>query len=115
MVDDYNLLGLGELTSQVTNVKVSLWGAEVLLECVYDPTGNRLPYQLTFQECREIRWDVHDSEAAQDLEADLIGISLGEDAHRKPAVIHTDIFEISLLYGSFSLHQPKKPHSYRRL
>lgn len=107
MVDDYNLLGLGKLTSLVTNVNVSLWGAEVLLECVYDPTGNRLPYKLTFRDCREIRWDVHDPEAVSDLEADLIGISLGEDAHQKPAVIHTDIFEISVLYGSFSLHNQK--------
>lgn len=72
MVDDYNLLGLGKLTSLVTNVNVSLWGAEV-----------------------------------SDLEADLIGISLGEEAHQKPAVICTDIFEISVLYSSFSVHNQK--------
>ena len=29
---DYNLLDLGGLTSLVTNVKVSLWGNEVLIE-----------------------------------------------------------------------------------
>jgi len=34
-----------------------------------------------------------------------LGISLGESAHRKPAVITTDIFEISILYGSFRIHK----------
>jgi hypothetical protein len=35
----------------------------------------------------------------------LIGFHLGEDAHRTAALIHTDIFEISILYGSFSIHK----------
>ena len=60
MADDYNLLGLGGLTSLVTNVNVCWWGNEVLVECLYDPTGDRLPYSLLFKDCREIRWDVHD-------------------------------------------------------
>ena len=30
---------------------------------------------------------------------------MGEPEHRKPAVITTDIFEISILYGSFSIHK----------
>jgi hypothetical protein len=44
-------------------------------------------------------------EDVKDPEADLIGIHLGENAHRKAALIHTDIFEISILYGSFSIHK----------
>jgi hypothetical protein len=28
-----------------------------------------------------------------------------KNAHRKAALIHTDIFEISILYGSFSIHK----------
>ena len=106
MPDDYDLLRLGGLTSLVTGVKVALWGNQVSLECVYDPTGNRLPYVLIFQDCCDTRWTVHDDEEVHELEADLIGISLGEEAHRKPAVIHTDIFEISILYGSFKLQKP---------
>lgn len=105
MVDNYNLLGLGELTSLVTNVKVSMWGAEVLVECLYDPTGDRLPYSLIFKDCRDIGWNVHDEEEVGEPLADLIGIHFGEDAHRKPAVIHTDIFEVSILYGSFRVEK----------
>ncbi len=105
MADEYNLLGLGELTSLVTNVKVSRWGAEVLVECLYDPMGDRIPYSLIFKDCREIGWNVHDEEEVGEPLADLIGIHLGEDAHRKPAVIHTDIFEIAILYGSFRVEK----------
>ncbi|MBO3463704.1 hypothetical protein G7B40_017095 [Aetokthonos hydrillicola Thurmond2011] len=105
MPDDYALLNLGGLTSLIKNVKVSRWGTMVAFECIYDPTGERSPYILVFEDCREIKWNVHDPEEAEDVEADLFGIHLGENAHRKPALIHTDIFEISLLYGKFHLQK----------
>ncbi|MGL5058879.1 MAG: hypothetical protein ACRC62_02770 [Microcoleus sp.] len=108
MADDYELLNVGGLTSLVTNVNVSLWGNEVVIECIYDPTGDRDPYSLVFQDCRLITWEVHDEEEIQEIEADLIGIHLGEGAHRKAALIHTDIFEISILYGSFSVRKGEK-------
>ena len=111
MPDDYNLLNVGGLTSLVTNVNVSLWGNKVVLECIYDPTGDRSPYSLVFQDCRLITWEVHDEEEIQEPEADLIGFHLGEDAHRKAALIHTDIFEISILYGSFSVNKAEKFYS----
>ena len=102
--DDYNLLGLGGLTSLVTTIKVSLWGNEVLIECVYNPE-ERFPYVLAFKDCRDIRWTVHDEEEVGELEAEFLGICLGQSAHRKPAVLTTDIFEVSILYGSFSIHK----------
>lgn len=104
MADDYHLLGLRGLTSLITNVKVSLWGNEVLFECLYNPE-NPSPYGMVFKDCREIKWDVHDSEEVQDPLADLIGFHLGKDNHQEPALIYTDIFEISLLYGSFTIHK----------
>ena len=108
--DDYNLLGLGGLTSLVTTIKVSLWGNEVLIECVYNPE-DRSPYVLAFKDCRDIRWTVHDEEEVGELEAELLGISLGESAHGKPAVLTTDIFEVSILYGSFSIHNGESLNS----
>ena len=111
MPDDYNLLNLGELTSLVTNVNVSLWGNEIVFECIYDPTRDRLPYTIVFHDCRDISWEVFHPEDVQDPEADLIGIHLGENAHRKAALIHTDIFEISILYGSFSIHKEQDLNS----
>lgn len=111
MADDYELLNVGGLTSLVTNVNVSLWGNEVVLECIYDPTGDRAPYSLVFQDCRLITWEVHDEEEVKEIEADLIGIHLGEGAHRKAALIHTDIFEISILYGTFSVRKGENLNS----
>jgi len=105
MSDDYQLLNLGGLTSLVTNVTMSLWGHDVAIECLYDPTGDRLPYILNFQDCREIRWEIHDPEEVHETFAELIGIHLGEGDRQKPALIHTDIFEISLLYGTFNLER----------
>lgn len=105
MPDDYHLLKLGGLTSLITSVNVSLWGNEISLECVYDPTEARLPYVLVFQDCCDIRWSVHDSEEVHEPEADLIGFSIGAESHRKAAVITTDIFELSITYGSFGLQK----------
>ncbi len=89
----------------MTNVNVSLWGNEISFECIYDPRGYRLPYTIVFHDCRDIRWEVFHPEDVEDPEADLIGIHLGESAHRKAALIHTDIFKISIVYGSFSVHK----------
>jgi hypothetical protein len=100
---DYHLLGLGDSTSLITDVEMSLWGSELLFRCVYNPMGKRLPYKLIFQDCQDIRWTVHDLEEVNEQEANLIGISLGENEYRQPAVIHTDIFEVSILYRNINL------------
>ena len=105
MADDYELLNLGGLTSLITNINVSLWGNQIVFECIYDPTGHRSPYSIVFQDCRDISWEVFHPEDVKDPEADLIGFHLGEDAHRTAALIHTDIFEVSILYGSFSIQK----------
>lgn len=107
MSDDYNLLNLGGLTSLITNVRLSLWGNEVVLECLYDPTGDRLPYTLNFKDCQEIRSRIHDPEEVHEPCAELIGIHLGEGDRQKTALIHTDIFEISLLYSTFNMERGK--------
>jgi hypothetical protein len=60
---------------------------------------------LAFKDCRDLRWTVHDEEEVGELEAKFLGIYLGESAHRQPAVLTTDIFEVSILYGSFSIHK----------
>lgn len=113
MADDYNKLGLGGLTSLVTNLKVSRWGNEVLLELVYDPIEERIPYSLVFYDCQKIQWEVLHGEDSRDIEADLIGIHLGEEGHRKAAVIHTDIFEVSLLYGRMKIYKDKVNEYYQ--
>lgn len=104
MLEDLKSLGLGDFTSLITGARVSLWGNEFLLECMYDPI-DRLPYRLAFQDCHEIKWYVHSPKDVQDSEADLIDIQLGEDNYRKHAVIYTDIFELLILYGSLRVEK----------
>lgn len=107
--DDYHLLGLGGFTSLIKSINISLWGNEITFQCLYNPE-EPIPYKIIFKDCQEIRWDVYDSELANELQADLFGISLGEDHHRKPALITTDIFEISILYGQFILEKSEINH-----
>lgn len=102
-MSDYQKLGLGNSTSLVTSVRIEAWGSKFILDCLYDPAQNRQPYMLTFYECRQIQWDIFDQSNVPDTEADLIGLSLGENDYAKTAVIHTDIFEISLEYRRFEL------------
>jgi hypothetical protein len=103
MIDDYQELGLGELTSLVTQVSLGAWGSQLSLRCLYDPAGERLPYLVTFHHCQQIQWNVHELELVADAEADLIGISLGKGDFQEPAVIYTDIFELSIVYSSFTI------------
>jgi len=102
---DYELLGLGPATSLVTSVAVDKWGSELLISCIYDPLGLRRPYQLFFADCHDIRWEVIRPEDVKDSEADLVGFSIGLDAHRSFAIVHTDIFELRILYGNFSVQK----------
>jgi hypothetical protein len=102
---DYELLGLGPATSLVTSVAVDKWGSEVLISCLYDPLGSRRPYQLLFEDCHDVRWEVIRPEDVKDLEANLIGFSIDLQGHRHAAVIHTDIFELTILYGNFAVRK----------
>ncbi|MEH2436244.1 MAG: hypothetical protein V7K25_18685 [Nostoc sp.] len=103
-MDDFALLALGNSTSLITNVQVVLWGKEVYIDCVYNP-DKRLPYRFVFYNCREIKWNLLFPEDACDVEADIIDFFLGKENYLQPALFHTDIFQITILYGSFKLEK----------
>ena len=86
----------------VTGVVVTKWGAEVTFSFLY---ALQQPYQLVFHDCRELQWDVHSAEDVDEEIANLIGIALGEKGHVKAAVVTTDIFELSILYGSWEVQK----------
>lgn len=93
-----------EALSLVTQVQLTQWGKELLFEFLDDPI-DRQTYSLNFKDCLEIHWQNYTEGHSQDEEADLIGILLGKDNHQEPAIITTDLFEVSVLYGSFSLQK----------
>ncbi len=69
----------------------------LVFECQYDPE-KREPFQLIFEGCKHIacRWN---SEAATSPDvADVVSMFLGEGNYQEQAIIHTDLFEITLSY-----------------
>ena len=104
-MDDYALLGIGKATSLIEHVHIDEGNGVVVLSCLYDPQGVKIPYKLLFKGCRVLSWETYPLPGEQILPADLMGISLGADKQRKPAVITTDTFELSFLYDNFILER----------
>jgi hypothetical protein len=98
---DYHHLGLGRASSLVRSIRLVQWGATVLVDCIYDPLGERKNYQLSFRGCSQIRIDMMPDAPVQEAEADLIGISLGQEGGCQPAVLTTDLFELHVSYQQF--------------
>jgi hypothetical protein len=82
----------------ITGIQVRRWGHEVVIEGLDDPS-TRQPLRLRFADCRDIHWSNHAPEDAE-VEADVIGFCLGQGDFKEPALITTDLFELSVFYGS---------------
>jgi hypothetical protein len=91
------LPGVTQPISLITDVQLTNWGGELVLECL-DDLLTRRPFQLVFTNCREIRWSLHDPEATPAEEADVIGFCPGQAEYIESAVLTTDIFEVTVLY-----------------
>lgn len=103
-MDSFSLLGFGNFTSLITKIEIISWGKKVIINCVYDP-DDRLPYQFIFHDCREIKWNLIFPEEVDQLEADIIDFILGREAYEHPALFHTDIFQLTILYGHLELQK----------
>ena len=84
--------------SLVTSLHVGRWGNELVVEGFDDPLTRR-QVRLVFRDCREIRWSNYEV-APSEIEADVVGLCVGQSNYREPALITTDLFELSVLYGS---------------
>jgi len=105
---DYHRLGLGNASSLVQSFRIADWGATVLVECIYDPLGERRSYQLSFRDCSQVKIDLVPDAPVQEQEADLLGISLGQEGGRQPAVLTTDLFELHVTYQQFQCLKEKR-------
>ena len=90
--------------SLIVDVQVRNWGSELVLECLDDPLTRRR-YQLVYKNCREIRWSLLDAEPTPAVEADVIGICPGQAEHAEPAVLTTDVFELTVLYDRLEIRE----------
>jgi len=92
----------GKIT--ITNIQITTWGCDVVVECRYEGEGKRQgPFQLLFEDVRSIQWDVHTKADEQDKVSEVAGLFPGQDGHAESAIIYTDIFELTILYGGFTL------------
>jgi hypothetical protein len=104
---DYQALGLGAAASVVTAVTVDKDQHTIMISCLYDPQDAQMPYTLCFKQCEHIVWQTFKAlPDLQQLDAELIDISLGPRGAQQLAVLTTDVFELSFVYGSFSLQTP---------
>jgi hypothetical protein len=93
---DVPMGGLG-----VIGIESRLWGKEYVVHFLYNPLTQDKPFHILFKDCSSYRWDTVGSEIDErDVNADVIGFGIGLDQHRQPAVLTTDLFEISIHYGS---------------
>ena len=100
---DYDKLGLGTAASVITNIEITNWSNKIVITCLFDPAGVNKPYQIVFVGCHGTRWEMIDVEKTEDATADLISISIGEGFYVSPAIICTDIFEVTIQYKEFEV------------
>jgi hypothetical protein len=93
------------MLSLITNLQVDRWGRELVVEGLDDPFTRR-KVRLVFRVCRDIRWSNHE-EARYESEADVVDLCLGQGDFREPAVITTDLFELTVEYGSREVESPQ--------
>ena len=88
--------------SLITDVQIRQWGREITIHGLDDPS-TRHPLQLVFRDCEEIRWTSHDCGTDAEVEADVIGLCPGHAGYAEPAVVTTDLFEVSIRYRSLDV------------
>lgn len=91
--------------SLIVGVTISKWGATVTVSCRHLLPNSPDEYELVFNDCHKLSWEVYGEENLVDLEADIIGFSDGLENHQEAAIITTDIFELSILYGGLNISQ----------
>lgn len=90
----------------ITDFIFSRWGTELTIHGQYHPLKPETRLHFTFKNCQHIEWEsLNDEIDEMDTTVDVIGMELGQDHQRKPAVITTRFFEIVISYGELTLHK----------
>lgn len=91
----------------VTSISDSYWGHTLTIEGFQD--SELIRYAVTYTNCKLIRWEsVEDKpEELSSPVADVIGWEMGEGNHKKPAIITTDFFEMSVWYEKYEITEQK--------
>jgi hypothetical protein len=99
-VSSLELLAVMELPPRdllITGLRLQTWGKDTVLDCLYDPNLRKL-FQLVFRKCKSLQLELLNEIGERDIEANVIGISLGKDKFREQANIRTTLFDFYVLY-----------------
>jgi hypothetical protein len=97
----YELLAAPPRGIFIQSIQLHQLGLELSVACLYDPDAPK-PFTLMFSRCKSIHWEVIDEDNRDNAigPADVIAITLGEEGDKEAAVVHTNIFEIIVLYDT---------------
>lgn len=97
---------LEKIIASITKVSVSLWGNSFMVEGINDPFEQR-EFCVTYKNCKFINWEMVEDNASE-LSSPCVSLifwEIGEPNHKKPAIITTSFFELSILYESFEIQE----------
>jgi hypothetical protein len=99
-VERFDISGFGWLINSITAKR---WGNELTFDAHYDGSQPDTTFKIIFKDCHKIEWlafgiefEFHENDIARTV---VIGMDVGEDQHRKPAIITTNLFELWITYG----------------
>ena len=106
MLEKQSSLKIEKKISSIISIELNQWGNELVIQGRDDPIDCNI-YLFTFKNCKQITWHLNepDEEDIRSPESLLIDFDLGEASYRSPAVITTDVCEISVLYESVEIQQ----------
>jgi hypothetical protein len=93
---------------KLTHLDMLLWGRALHFQGVVDRAENdAVPFELQFEDCRELRWQIYSHLQSATPEAfpasELMNFQMGRNQQRSPARLLTEHFGLALFYGTLYL------------
>ena len=90
----------------VAEIVPQLWGKEWNIGFIYNPHIDKKPFHIRFKDCTVGHWEFYGESGDERAEiADVIGFDFHSDQHGKSVVLHTDLFEVIIYYGTLEVEK----------
>jgi hypothetical protein len=101
----YSLLNLPTGSLAITDVRLTRWGSDIVISCIYRYPPEEKTFRIVFKDCRGIEWNVIKDRIAEGDEAQMLTHDLGEGKHQHTARIATTLVELIITYGELSIEK----------
>lgn len=99
-----DLLGAAESGLFITHIESRLWGTEQIIHFIYNPSVEDKPFRIIFKDCTRSHWEYYgEADDERDETADVIGFDFHRDQNGQAVILHTDLFEVIIHYGSLEV------------